>query len=739
MMIHSRPIPWLVFSALFAACSADPEGLRDAGEADASPDAGTEINLPVLTPCPDGWEEVPPSEEGEVATCEPWPGSSPVVMTPCPAGWREVEDDGVVTCDPWPEGGPHECADDEAHFPGEPGCTKSGTECIEDQWAVDLPTDHAVLYVLAGAAFGGEGTLTTPFGSIAEAVDAARRIEGRVIIALSRGTFDECLRLPNEVTLWGACVAETVVACSSPSSDAGTVTIGGRDIVVRNLQLGGQRSGVWIQGGTSYSAHLESVLVDEARVIGVFVSEGELSGRDIVIRGTRSRESDLLWGRGLQAEFGGRVVIERAVIENNRDSGVYTTNAGSHLSLSDAVVRDTLSQEDISWFGVGFDVDNGGEGELSRVVLDSNRSVGVLVIEEGSRLRASDVIVRDTLSREEDGLRGSGMVVQEGGQVEANRMVLEGNRMAGVFALSPDTTLTMNDVVIRDNLSQEVEPRIGRGLQIQEEAHVEIVRAVFDRNRGTSIMVEHTGTVADLRDVLVRDTRSTEETNVHGRGLVVFDGARLTMERAAFVENRTIALIADAPHTVLEVTDIVVRDTRSQESDGFFGRGIGVQDGALLEVNRALIEKNRDVGLFAAGTNSLARIKSVVIRETLARECSTGDCGAYTAGDGLNSLGGARLEAFSFLVTGNHRCGLQLAHGGYYDEYDIFHRADEGGTMDLHDGVVSYNRIGANVQTGGFDIERLMDRVIYIDNDRNLDMSDLPVPDMEDPLADIDD
>jgi len=59
--------------------------------------------------------------------------------------------------------------------------------------------------------------------------------------------------------------------------------------------------------------------------------------------------------------------------------------------------------------------------------------------------------------------------------------------------------------------------------------------------------------------------------------------------------------------------------------------------------------------------------------------------------------------------------------------------------MDLHDGVVSYNRIGANVQTGGFDIERLMDRVIYIDNDRNLDMSDLPVPDMEDPLADIDD
>jgi len=50
------------------------------------------------------------------------------------------------------------------------------------------------------------------------------------------------------------------------------------------------------------------------------------------------------------------------------------------------------------------------------------------------------------------------------------------------------------------------------------------------------------------------------------------------------------------------------------------------------------------------------------------------------------------------------------------------------GTLDLQDGVVSDNPIGANVQTEDFDIGRLQDRVAYRDNDRNLDAAALPVP-----------
>jgi len=58
-------------------------------------------------------------------------------------------------------------------------------------------------------------------------------------------------------------------------------------------------------------------------------------------------------------------------------------------------------------------------------------------------------------------------------------------------------------------------------------------------------------------------------------------------------------------------------------------------------------------------------------------------------------------------------CGVQLASEG---------------TIDLHDGVVSGNQVGANVQTAGFDVSRLGDNVVFRDNVTSLDSADLPLP-----------
>jgi len=270
-------------AALLVACSSDPAVQPDSG-IDGDADADFEIAPPVLTPCPDGWEEVHDEEEGGVTTCDPWPGSSPVVMNPCPEGWREVEDDGVVTCDPWPEGGPHECADDEAHFPGEPGCSRIGTACPERYWAEDLPEGGTTMYVLAGAPAGGAGTQASPFGSVSEALDVAA--EG-TIVALSKGTFDEAVVLDTGITIWGACVEETVLTSSVPSTESGTVTVRGHDTVVRNLRLGGERPGVWLDG-SSLSVHLEDVVIERATQVGWFVGDsGRGTARNVVVRRTR--------------------------------------------------------------------------------------------------------------------------------------------------------------------------------------------------------------------------------------------------------------------------------------------------------------------------------------------------------------------------------------------------------------------------------------------------------------------
>jgi len=124
------PLAGLALLAL-AACGDGAAGDDDDDAADAGPDG---------SPGDGGAEPAPPEPPAE-------PG-----FVPCPEGWREAQlpdDAPVVTCDPWPTGGRIDCADDEAHFPGAPGCEPIGTRCPAGDWAEDLPDDGGVLFVRA--------------------------------------------------------------------------------------------------------------------------------------------------------------------------------------------------------------------------------------------------------------------------------------------------------------------------------------------------------------------------------------------------------------------------------------------------------------------------------------------------------------------------------------------------------------------------------------------------------------
>ena len=81
-----------------------------------------------------------------------------------------------------------------------------------------------------------------------------------------------------------------------------------------------------------------------------------------------------------------------------------------------------------------------------------------------------------------------------------------------------------------------------------------------------------------------------------------------------------------------------------------------------------------------------------------------------------------------FVITSNHLAGIQLAYGLNTDRSDCL----VGGTADLHNGAVLYNPVGVNVQTDPFDVERLMDNVVYFENGTNLDSALLHVPDVGD-------
>jgi hypothetical protein len=714
----SIPLVPLLATALFSACSGTPSGSADA---DGDPgDDGSVMDIPAPEPPNIPWLDAgqPPIEAPR--------------MTPCPEGWREVTDPerGTVTCDPWPETGYLECtAIDEAHFPGEPGCTRIGTACSpDDDWATDLPTDRPILYVLAGAPAGGDGTRSSPFGTIADAMGAAT---GGTIVALSKGSFDEVVAVRSGVTVWGACVAETVVAPSLPSALAAAIS-GGRASVARNLRVAGERIGI-SASGASCSLELRDVVVAGVAVAGIRVaSDGRLIADNLVVRDTRADPADRTFGRGLEASEGAAVEIHRALLLQNREVAIAAFDPGTSVTLVDVAVRETGWRESDRTKGNGLLALGGATISVQRGAIEYNRDVGVTAMETGTSVVLEEVVVRDTRRRERDRMGGRALEVSGGASAEASRSVFERNREIAVAVFDPGTSVTLTDVVVRDTQSQENDLSLGRGLQVSGGASVDVSRSMFERNRQVAVAVYHVGTSAILADVVVRDTQSRENDETSGMGLQLSDGASAEVIRALFEENRDTALLVALAGTTATLVDILVRDTRSQESTGTSGRGLGVQEGATVEVRHGVFQRNREAAILVSGAGTSVTVEDVVVRDTQGRDCTSEACADRAAGTGVVSLGGAQVGLRRFLLTGSAMCGLQLAHG--QDEAGV--QFPVGGTMDLHDGRVSLNAVcGANVQTEGFDISRLMDDVLFYDNNgMNLDMDELPVPQATAPL-----
>lgn len=770
--------------SFLSACPEQTDGDSDA-DADSDVDGDGDLDIsqpespaaPELTPCPEGWDEQPPAEEDDATICSPWPEGSPVnppVLTPCPSGWLEVSPetpDGVTTCDPWPGSGTLDCADDEAHFVGEPTCTRIGSLCPSGEWAEDLPPDDIIIYTRAGDPPGGDGSLTSPFGTIAEAM--AHASEGTTI-ALSKGTYDEEVGLRRGVTLWGACVAETTVTCSEPADWVGTVAIEGSNAVVRNLTVTGERPGVSVDGDV-VGAHLVDVLIEECVLAGwIFSYGGDASGSSIVIRDTRSHGSGQL-GNGLIMDNGARVEVSRAIFDGNHDSAIWISGTGSTLRLEDTALTNTESDASGS-YGRGLTIWDGAQVEANRIAIEMNRDMGVEITGEDSLLRMTDGVVADTdnpvhpggsdtgygiqvssgarvevqrstFSRNLStgvlvGLRedtvgtpettatlidtvvqstdGAGLHVEDGARMDVTRASLERNQIVGVSAVSADTELHLTDVSVRDTRVSST-GEFGNGLEVTTGASVEVERALFERNHYSGITISSHGTNASLEDIVVRDTE-LNDIDMYCVGLQAEDGAHVELSRASFERNQQHGVIAINNGTTLVANDVTVHDTRS-DSNGEFGVGLAVDAGAEVEVARASFVRNRYVGAFVTGLDARATLSDLVVRGTLSDDNGEG-------GRGMAVQDGASVEILRAAFERNMDTGLSV-----FDEgtsvllSDVVVRdTDSDADGDFGTGLTAYHGAEVEVSRAVFERNRYVS-VFAVSDGTRVTMGDVSVLD----------
>ncbi|MGF1466861.1 MAG: right-handed parallel beta-helix repeat-containing protein [Sandaracinaceae bacterium] len=589
----------------------------DAGDLGPAPAPGP--GGPALPEAP----RIPWLEAGQpviAAPAIPWLDAGvPPIAWDCSAGWRSVEADGVTTCEPYPEGGSAVCGEGEAHFPGEAGCRPIGGACGDGPFPAvdDLPADAPLLYVDARAGVSGDGSEGAPLRTLAAALD--RAAPGAVVV-LAGGSYAVDRTWPDGVSLRGRCVRETRLVVPEENARSAVLDIArhGTPLAIEGVHIGPADVGGLRVRRRGAPVHLDGVEV--AGTLGepaavVVASTAEVEARSLVVRDTRDPPSSFFGGAGISVESGGRLSLVKAVVDRNREVGLAVVQGGSSAVITDLAVRGTRGRSRTGIRGYGILVEE-GDLELRGALVEDNRDVGLLALGAGTAVRASDLVIRDTLPQESDDAFGRGISVELEGRVEVTRALIERNREHGVIA-DRGGVAVLRDVLIRDTEAALGARRDrGRGVSVEQGGRVELEGCLLVRNRETGFFVIGEGSVGVASDLVVRDTRPREEDGFGGDGVRAQDGGLLRVSRALLADNRERGLSLFSADTEAEVEDLVVRGGVAEAEETFLA-GVFVAQGPRLTLRRALLEETLAAGVVVVGEDAVATIEDLVVREAV--------------------------------------------------------------------------------------------------------------------------
>lgn len=666
---------------------------------------GRSVVLAALAAGPGGCLSSGPGEAGAIfadpnvisvpASERPVPPLLPVLA--CPDGWTEVADaerPEVVTCDPWRGGAHQTCEGAAAHFPGGEGCEPIGAACPDGPWADDLP-DEGVIYVSADARGTATGSRTRPYGTLQHAIDQAQPGD---VIALAKGTYDEGIWVDKAVTIRGACAAETTL--TAPASDGMEAVVwmqyaGGASL--RDLRVQARRIGVYVIAAQDEPVRLDDVLIEGTVGYGLFVADAVVEASDLVVRDVGLGGPA---GSGISVEVVDQstVVLQRASLERQSTLGIGSSYPGTRVTARDVVI-DGFGPRDASGYAKGIETFEGGRTTLDRVVVEGMSGEAVSVIGR-STMSAADVVVRDTACTS-DGFFGNGISVFRGGRAWLDRVWLARNRETAL-TVSSGGRVDARDLVITDTMPPEASEHpvlIGFGAETSDAA-LYLERAAILRTHGPALGAGR-GTL-DARDVSVLDGIPFDPADGRAFGLQADDDAQVALHAVRFSRMHEDAIFAMLGASITG-GDVIVEDTLAGGLEPW-GRGLEVIRGASIDLTRVQVRGAVGTAVYSNGGN--LHLTSASIQGT--REGVDGSDGL-----GLVVAGASKVELRDFVVQDNDLCGVLLAHSD----------------LDLHDGDVVDNLLGAYVESADYDLDRLRDEVRWDNREGNLVTLSIPIPD----------
>jgi len=259
-----------------------------------------------------------------------------------------------------------------------------------------------------------------------------------------------------------------------------------------------------------------------------------------------------------------------------------------------------------------------------------------------------------------------------------------------------------------------ISPFAGMGVFVDHPCAVTLLSDV--RVEGASgYGIRQKGGALTVTGASVLRTRAEPDYITRGTGIYLSCGVHASLLGVTLDRNHSAGLLLDGSGTEVGASLLFVTHT---EVNPYYGPGTGThgglgavwaQNGAELRMEFCFLDDNQFYGL-SVRSGAHVDFRDGGISRTRAVE------GWENATGGFNVAveSGGMMEMTNFISTRADLVGVLIS--------------GEGSEMDLHDGEVSFNAIGANVQVQGYDLDRLQDNVVYKDNGRNLDGAILPLP-----------
>lgn len=407
-----------------------------------------------------------------------------------------------------------------------------------------------------------------------------------------------------------------------------------------------------------HGAHLTltDVRISGSRELGVLVSdEGtSLSAKAVLIDGTLAQASDGQAGRGIGVQNGAHATLIDTRLSGNRETGLYVGGSATTLAANGLLIDGTRSAEIDNQYGIGMAVNDGAQVTMQDVRLSGNREVGLLLSHTNSKIEALHLLVDGTLPRQSDNKFGRGINVLKGATLTLVDARLSGNRGVGLSLSGANIALQATRLLIDSTLPQQNSKENGRGLSVQFGAKVKLQNVRLTGNRELGLLVAGEATSLDASDLLVDGTLAQQSDQQFGWGIAVLPGAQVTLRDTRLSANQEVGLVIDGDGIALSATRLVVDGTLPSALNQQSGRGINQQLGAHAVLQDVRLSGNREMGLFVGGAGTALEASGLLVDGTFSQASD----GHFGRGVGVQDGATVRLQAAKLI--GNRESGMSV-------------------------------------------------------------------------------